>query len=886
MLGTNELPQDIEGGRILPINLVGEMKKSFISYAMAVIISRALPDVRDGLKPVHRRILYAMDELSMQPDKPFRKCARLVGDVLGKYHPHGDTAVYDATVRLAQPFSTRYPLVEGHGNFGSVDGDPAAAMRYTECRMSRLTLEMLSDLDKNTVDFYPNFDETLMQPAVLPARYPNLLVNGSNGIAVGMATNIPPHNLGETIDAFVAMIDDPDITIDELMNYIPGPDFPTGGVIMGDVGIRHAYFTGRGRILVRAKSEIEQYKADRSRIIVTEIPYQVNKAKLVEKIAELIHEKKVDGISDLRDESSRAGMRIVIELKKDVNANVVLNNLYKHTQLQDTFGVIMIALVDGEPKVLNLREMLWYYLEHQKEVVTRRTQFDLDKARERLHIIEGLIIALDNIDEVIAIIKASANGAEAKERLIARFGFSEKQAQAILDMRLQRLTGLEREKLEAEYAELKKTVEYLLAILSDEKKLLGVIRDEVLEIRRRFADPRRTEITKIIEDIDMDDIIQEEDMVVTCTHHGYIKRIAEATYRTQRRGGVGVSAGATRDEDFLEDIFVTSTHSYIMFFTNKGRAFRIKCYSIPEASRTAKGTPIVNLLQLQTGEFVTAAFPIGKDVGGGDEGYLVLCTRNGVIKKTPLSDFSNIRKGGIIAQNLREGDELISVDRSSGRDEFIIGTREGKSIRFSEEDVRAMGRAAAGVRAIKLDEGDAVVDMSKVKKGEYVIAIAENGMGKRTDEEEYRQQGRAGKGIIAMNITEKTGKLICLKVASGNEDLMLIRDDGIVIRIPVSAISVISRNTQGVRLMRIDGEHRVASVALAPHNDDEPEKPEGEEAAAPAEEIAVTEPEPAVTDENGEELDEFVPIDDEELENRLIAVAHQRLNEDEDADEE
>ena len=853
MLGTNELPQDIEGGRILPINLVGEMKKSFISYAMAVIISRALPDVRDGLKPVHRRILYAMDELSMQPDKPFRKCARLVGDVLGKYHPHGDTAVYDATVRLAQPFSTRYPLVEGHGNFGSVDGDPAAAMRYTECRMSRLTLEMLSDLDKNTVDFYPNFTETLMQPAVLPARYPNLLVNGSNGIAVGMATNIPPHNLGETIDAFVAMIDDPDITIDELMNYIPGPDFPTGGVIMGDVGIRHAYFTGRGRILVRAKSEIEQYKADRSRIIVTEIPYQVNKAKLVEKIAELIHEKKVDGISDLRDESSRAGMRIVIELKKDVNANVVLNNLYKHTQLQDTFGVIMIALVDGEPKVLNLREMLWYYLEHQKEVVTRRTQFDLDKARERLHIIEGLIIALDNIDEVIAIIKASANGAEAKERLIARFGFSEKQAQAILDMRLQRLTGLEREKLEAEYAELKKTVEYLLAILSDEKKLLGVIRDEVLEIRRRFADPRRTEITKIIEDIDMDDIIQEEDMVVTCTHHGYIKRIAEATYRTQRRGGVGVSAGATRDEDFLEDIFVTSTHSYIMFFTNKGRAFRIKCYSIPEASRTAKGTPIVNLLQLQTGEFVTAAFPIGKDVGGEDEGYLVLCTRNGVIKKTPLSDFSNIRKGGIIAQNLREGDELISVDRSSGRDEFIIGTREGKSIRFSEEDVRAMGRAAAGVRAIKLDEGDAVVDMSKVKKGEYVIAIAENGMGKRTDEEEYRQQGRAGKGIIAMNITEKTGKLICLKVASGNEDLMLIRDDGIVIRIPVSAISVISRNTQGVRLMRIDGEHRVASVALAPHNDDEPEKPEGEETAAPAEEIAVAEPEPAVTDENGED---------------------------------
>lgn len=821
MLGTNELPTDVEGGRILPINLVGEMKRSFISYAMAVIISRALPDVRDGLKPVHRRILYAMDELSMQPDKPFRKSARLVGDVLGKYHPHGDTAVYDAMVRLAQPFSTRYPLVEGHGNFGSVDGDPAAAMRYTEARMSRLTLEMLRDLDKNTVDFYPNFDETLMQPAVLPARYPNLLVNGSNGIAVGMATNIPPHNLGEAVDACAAMIDNPDITIDELMNYIPGPDFPTGGVIMGDVGIRHAYFTGRGKILVRAKSEIEQYKADRSRIIVTEIPYQVNKAKLVEKIAELVHEKRVDGISDLRDESSRAGMRIVIELKKDVNANVVLNNLYKHTQLQDTFGVIMIALVNGEPKVLNLREMLYHYIAHQKDVVTRRTQFDLDKARERLHILEGLMIALDNIDEVIAIIKASANGAEAKERLIARFGFSERQAQAILDMRLQRLTGLEREKLEAEYGELKRTVEYLASLLADEGKLMSVVKDEMLEIRRRFADPRRTEITKIVEDIDMDDIIQEEDMVVTCTHHGYIKRIAEATYRTQRRGGVGISAGATREEDFLEDIFVTSTHSYIMFFTNKGRAFRIKCYSIPEASRTAKGTPIVNLLQLQTGEFVTAAFPIGRQTEGG---YLVLCTRQGVIKKTPLSDFSNIRKGGLIAQNLREGDELISVALSAGDDEFIIGTRDGMSIRFSEQDVRSMGRNASGVRAIKLSEGDCVVDMSMVKPGSCVIAITENGMGKRTEEDAYRVQGRAGKGIIAMNITEKTGKLVCLKVSEGNEDLMLIRDDGVVIRVPVDTISVISRNTQGVRLMKIDEGHRVASVALAPHNDDEPQK--------------------------------------------------------------
>ena len=606
MLGTNELPTDIEGGKILPINLVGEMKRSFISYAMAVIISRALPDVRDGLKPVHRRILYSMDELGMQPDKPFRKCARLVGDVLGKYHPHGDSSVYDATVRLAQPFSTRYPLVEGHGNFGSVDGDPPAAMRYTECRMAKLTLEMLADIDKNTVDFYPNFDETLQQPAVLPSRYPNLLVNGSNGIAVGMATNIPPHNLGETINAVVAMIDNPDITNDELMNYIPGPDFPTGGVIMGDAGIRHAYFTGRGRIVVRAKHEIEMMKNDRSRIVVTEIPYMVNKARLVEKIAELVHEKKVDGIADLRDESSRAGMRIVIELKKDVNANVVLNRLYKHTQLQDTFGVIMLALVDGEPKVLNLREILYYYLEHQKDVVTRRTRYDLEKAEERLHIIEGLLKALDNIDEVIAIIKASPNVGIARVNLMERFGFSEKQAQAILDMRLQRLTGLEREKLQNEEQELRAKVEYYKRILSDEALLLSIIKNEILDIKARFADARRTEISQVIEDIDMDDIIQEEDMAVTMTRLGYIKRISEDTYRTQSRGGKGVSGHSTREEDFVKDIFVTSTHSHILFFTNTGRAFRIKCYSIPEAGRTAKGTAIVNLLQLKNGETYSA----------------------------------------------------------------------------------------------------------------------------------------------------------------------------------------------------------------------------------------------------------------------------------------
>ena len=819
MLGTNELPTDIEGGKILPINLVGEMKRSFISYAMAVIISRALPDVRDGLKPVHRRILYSMDELGMQPDKPFRKCARLVGDVLGKYHPHGDSAVYDATVRLAQPFSTRYPLVEGHGNFGSVDGDPPAAMRYTECRMSRLSTEMLSDLDKNTVDFYPNFDETLMQPAVLPARFPNLLVNGSNGIAVGMATNIPPHNLGEVINAVAAMIDAPDITIDELMNYIPGPDFPTGGVIMGDAGVRHAYFTGRGRIIVRAKTEIEPMKNDRSRIVVTEIPYMVNKARLVEKIAELVHEKKVDGISDLRDESSRAGMRIVIELKKDVNANVVLNRLYKHTQLQDTFGVIMLALVDGEPRVLNLREMLYYYLEHQKDVVTRRTRYDLEKAEERLHIIEGLLKALDNIDEVIETIKASANVGEARTNLMERFGFSEKQAQAILDMRLQRLTGLEREKLQNEEQELRAKVEYYKQVLADEKLLLSIIKNEMLDIKARYADARRTEITQVIEDIDMDDIIQEEDMAVTMTRLGYIKRISEDTYRTQSRGGKGVSGHTTRDEDFVKDIFVTSTHSHILFFTNTGRAFRIKCYSIPEAGRTAKGTAIVNLLQLKNGEKVAAAFPVNEYTNGGK--YLVMATKQGVIKKTSIKDFDNIHKGGIIALGLREDDELIGVQLTSGEDDIMIGTRSGMSIRFSEDDVRPMGRTATGVRAIKLDEGDEVIDMTKIEKGCYVLAITERGLGKRTVEDEYSTQGRGGKGVKTLKLTEKTGSLVCLRMCTDEEDIMLVRDDGVIIRVPAKDISVISRNTQGVRLMRVDDEHRVVSIARAPHNEEE-----------------------------------------------------------------
>ena len=831
---------ELPSNRILPQDIEKEMKHSFISYAMAVIINRALPDVRDGLKPVHRRILYAMDELGLQPDKPFRKSARIVGDVLGKYHPHGDSSVYDAMVRLAQDFNTRYLLVEGHGNFGSVDGDSAAAMRYTEARFSKLSAELMADIEKNTVDFVPNFDETLMQPSVLPARFPNLLVNGSGGIAVGMATNIPPHNLGETIDALCVLIDNPDATVDDLMECMPGPDFPTGGIIMGRAGIASAYHTGRGRIVVRARAEIEQLPQNKSRIVITEIPYQVNKARLVERIAELVHEKKLDGIADLRDETDRNGMRIVIDLKRDVNANVVLNQLYKHTAMQDTFGVIMLALVDGEPKVLTLREMLVHYLEHQKQVITRRTQYDLERAQERLHLLEGLIKALDNIDEIVDLIKNSPNAPEAKARLIARFDFSEKQAQAILDMRLQRLTGLEREKILAEFDELTKKVEYLLSILADEHLLLTIIHDEVLEVRRKFADARRTEITDIIEDIDMDDIIQEEEMCVTLTHFGYIKRLSSDTYRAQNRGGRGVMGQGTREEDFVEHLFVTSTHAHILFFTNTGRAFKIKCYVIPEAGRAAKGTAIVNLLQLAGGERITAMFP----VTAADEGeYLVMATRQGVIKKTSLSDFDNIRKGGLIAQNLREGDGLIGVELSGGEDEFLIATSKGKCIRFNENDVRSMGRNATGVRSISLDDDDAVVAMVRVATDADVLTVTENGMGKRTPEDAYRGQRRGGKGIIAMQITDKTGDLCGLAMVTGEEDLLLIRDDGMVIRMPVEQISVTSgRSTQGVKLMRADEGTRVVSIAIAPRTEN------GDEAEQ--------EPEPDITSMEGRLLGE------------------------------
>ena len=820
------MPEERElAGRIQPMHLEQEMKTSFISYAMSVIIDRALPDVRDGLKPVHRRILFDMDELGLDPDKPHRKSALTVGDVLGKYHPHGDSSVYYAMVRLAQPFNMRYPLVDPHGNFGSVDGDGAAAMRYTEARLSKLATEMLVDIEKDTVNFVPNFDETRTQPTVLPARFPNLLVNGSGGIAVGMATNIPPHNLGETIDGLIALIDNPDITSDELMQYIPGPDFPTGGIIMGKMGIASAYRTGRGKIVVRAKAEIEQYAKDRSRIVVTEIPYQVNKARLVENIAQLHRDKKIEGISDLRDESGRNGMRIVIELKKDVNANVVLNLLYKHTQLQDTFGAIMLALVDGEPRVLSLRDMLFYYLEHRKDVVTRRTRYDLEKAKERLHILEGLLIALDNIDEVVELIKKSPNAKEAKERLMERFGLSERQSQAILDMRLQRLTGLERDKIVEEDRQLKERVAYLESILADEHKLLGIIRDEALDIKARYADPRRTEITQMIDDIDLDDIIQVEDMAVTMTHFGYIKRISPDTYRAQHRGGRGVKGQATREEDFVESLFVTCTHAPILFFTNMGRVYKIKCYAIPEAGRAAKGIPIVNLLQLQGGEKVTATIPLPWHLE--EECYLVMATRDGVIKKTPMSEFDNIRKGGLIALNLREGDELMSVELSNGDDEFIIATKKGKAVRFDERDVRAMGRTATGVRAITLEGGDTAVDMVKVVPDATVLTVTEKGMGKRTEAEQYPMHRRGGKGVLAMMLTDKTGDLTCLKMVKGDEDLMLIRDDGTIMRMPVSQVNVIGRNTQGVRLMRVDEGTKVVSIAVAPHSEEEDEA-EGE----------------------------------------------------------
>ncbi|MDR1570237.1 MAG: DNA gyrase subunit A [Oscillospiraceae bacterium] len=801
-----------DAARLTPINIEEEMRTSFIAYAMAVIINRALPDVRDGFKPVHRRIMYTMHELGMTPDKPFRKSVRIVGDVLGKFHPHGDTAVYDAMVRLGQDFSMRYMLVEGQGNYGSVDGDGAAAMRYTEARMAKIALEMIADIEKETVDFYPNFDNTLMQPAVLPARFPNLLVNGSSGIAVGMATNIPPHNLGEVIDAVLYLMENPDCAAEQLMAFVQGPDFPTGGVILGRAGIQEAYRTGRGRIVTRARSEIEQISANRSRVVVTEIPYMVNKAKLIEKIAELVHEKRLDGVSDIRDESDRSGMRIVIELKRDVNPAVVMNFLYKHTQLQDSFGAIMLALVDGEPKVLTLKQMLYYYLEHQKDVIVRRTRYELDKAEQRAHILEGLLIALDHIDEVVRIIRSSRNTAIAREALMAAFGLSEKQAQAILDMRLSRLTGLERERIEEELAQLRASIDYYRAVLASEAMVLDIIRKEILEIKRKYADARRTGIEAMEGEIDIADLIQEDDMVVSLTHFGYVKRLPKRTYRSQNRGGRGVTGMTTREEDYVERICVASTHDDILFFTNRGRVYGIKCYELGEAARTARGSAIVNVLQLDGGEKVTAMIVISAEQEGR---CLVMATRDGLIKKTALDEFRNLRKNGLIAIVLREDDELIGVELTDGERELMLGTRGGMAIRFHESDVREMGRASMGVRGIELSPGDAVISLGVVSENAHVLAITSLGYGKRTDISEYRLQSRNGKGIQTARLTEKTGELVALLLIQAGLDLMLMTDDGTIIRTPVDSISVFGRVSQGVRLMRIGENQKVVAVAVA-----------------------------------------------------------------------
>ena len=810
--------EDME--RLRPIDLEQEMKKSFISYAMAVIITRALPDVRDGLKPVHRRILYAMHELGVTPDKPYRKCARIVGDVLGKYHPHGESSVYGALVRLAQDFATRYPLVDGQGNFGSIDGDGAAAMRYTEARMSKINMEMLADIDKETVDFVPNFDETLQQPTVLPSRFPNLLVNGSNGIAVGMATNIPPHNLGEVIDGIVMMIDKPDVSNQELMTAIKGPDFPGGGIILGRQGIYDTYTTGRGRIVVRAKTEIEPMPGNRQRILVSELPYMVNKAQLVEKIAQLVHEKRIDGISDIRDESDREGMRVVIELKRDVNAQVVLNYLYKHTQLQDTFGSIMLALVDGEPKVLSLHQMLWHYLEHQKDVIIRRTRYDLDKAEARAHILEGLLRALDHIDEIVAIIRASANPAEARETLMERFAFSEKQAQAILDMRLARLTGLERERLLEEYQELEKTIAYLRAVLGDERMVLGIIREEILAIKAKYADERRTSFSAMEGEIDPEDLIQEDMVVVTLTHRGYVKRIPRTTYRSQRRGGVGVMGMTTHEEDYAERLIVTSTHDEILFFTNRGRVYRLKGYEIPEAGRQAKGTAIVNLLQLAGGEKVTAMIPLPREQ---EDWRLVMATRNGTTKKTALSEFANLRKAGLIAIVLRDDDEMIGVELVREGDQLMLATRLGQTLRCPESEFRLMGRNSMGVRGMRMDEGDELISLEKVAPGKQVVTISERGFGKRSNLDVYPlRDHRGGKGVRAMSLTEETGPIVAQLLIPEGLDLMIITDDGTIIRIPAEQVRMTGRVAKGVRVMKLREGSRIVSVT-ATEPDEDPE---------------------------------------------------------------
>ena len=818
--------------KISEVGLKKTMERSYIDYAMSVIAARALPDVRDGLKPVQRRILHSMIELNNGPDKPHRKCARIVGDTMGKYHPHGDSSIYNALVKLAQDWNTRYPLVDGHGNFGSEDGDGAAAMRYTEARLSKISMEMLADINKDTVDFVPNFDETEKEPTVLPSRFPNLLVNGTTGIAVGMATNIPPHNLKEVIGATVKIIDnrieeDRETSIDEIMQIIKGPDFPMGAEILGRRGIEEAYRTGRGKIKVRAVTDIEAMPNGKHKIVVTELPYMVNKALLIQKIVELVKTKRVEGITDVRDESSREGIRVVIELKKDTNANVLLNQLYKHTQLQDTFGVNMLALVDGVPKILNISQMLGYYLKHQEDVVTRRTKYDLNKAEERAHILKGLLIALDNIDEVINIIRSSKSVQDAKNSLIERFGLTEIQAQAIVDMRLRALTGLEREKLEAEYKELMDKISYLKAILADEKKLLGVIKDELLVISQKYGDERRTALGRDVDEVTDEELIERENIVITMTKLGYIKRMPEDIFKAQNRGGKGIRGMQTIDEDYIESMIVTTTHNYLMFFTNTGRVYRLKGYEIPEAGRTARGVAIVNLLQLQAGEKITAVIPLKSYEDGK---YLFMATRNGMVKKTDISEYQNVRKTGLTAIVLRDNDELIEVKATNGEDDIFLITKKGMTIRFNEKDVRQTGRTSMGVKGIHLGKDDIVISMQMSSQGEKILLVTENGMGKRTLISEFNAQNRGGKGVKCYKITDKTGDLVGAKIVTDENDIMIITTEGIIIRTSCEGISTLGRVTSGVKVINLnyDNNVKVASMTEVQKEEFDDESPEGE----------------------------------------------------------
>ncbi|MEF9984452.1 MAG: DNA gyrase subunit A [Oscillospiraceae bacterium] len=838
-----------EGSKVINVDIESEMQKSFLEYSMSVIVARALPDVRDGLKPVHRRILYTMHEAGLTPDKKYLKCAATVGDVLGKYHPHGDASVYDALVRLAQDFSMRYPLVDGHGNFGSVDGDPAAAYRYTEAKMAKISQCLLTDIDKETVSYIPNYDDRLQEPTVLPSRYPNLLVNGSTGIAVGMATNIPPHNLREVIEGVNTVIDNPEATLDEIMEHIKGPDFPTGGIIMGRSGIRAAYSTGRGKITLRGKVSIEEHKNNREKIVVTEIPYMVNKARLIENMANLVKDKRIDQISDLRDESDRDGMRIVIELKRDANAQVVLNQLYRYTQLQDTVGVIQIALVNGEPKVLTLKQMIEEYIKFQEVIIRKRTEFDLRKVKAREHILEGLKIAIDNMDEVIKILRAASDVPKGKQALIDRFGLSDLQSQAIVQMRFGQLTGLETLKIEEELSQILATVEELESILADEHKILEIIKKELNEIKEKFGDERRTDIQVVSGEVDIEDLIPVEDCVITLTHYGYIKRQAMDTYKTQRRGGRGISGMQRRDEDFVQELFVCSTHDYVMFFTSRGRVFRLKGYEIAESSRNSKGTNIVNLLQLETDEKITSVIKVDEF---DDERYLVMITRQGIIKRTELSAYSNVRKSGLISINLDEGDELAWVKLTNGKSDVIVATKKGMAIRFDENDARPLGRTARGVKAINLDEDDIVVGMAVPRENATLLTVSESGLGRRTELEEYRPQSRAGKGSINYKIA-KNGLVAGIAIVEEDDDVIMISDDGIIIRIHSNEIASQSRYGGGVRVMRINGEGRVVTLAATPRE---------EESDIPISEVEVN----TELDENGGEIMEVMSEDIEDVE--------------------